>query len=312
MGPPTSPFGRDCAIFRIRSQNRKLLTRKTIENSTLTQNLPNFKLKPGTPPVLEVENAAASARISLFGGQVLSYIPKHDMRDRLWLSKKAIWDGSKSIRGGVPICWPWFGQHPDNSQSMHGYVRTRMWQVQVSNQHENSTSLTLAPLDCQGAGFDAKASLSLRLTIGAELSMKLVTTNIDTKPFTYTCALHSYFNVEDIHKTGLSGLSGDYADKPRDFRIFPTPEPYRFTEETDRIHLTSAAKVNIISETFQIAILSAGHDSIVVWNPWHENSALLEDMENDGYRKMLCVETAITSGKSLAPGDSHVIEQIIR
>lgn len=282
---------------------------------TLTQNHPNhpnIKLSDGALPVLEVENATASAKISLFGGHLLSYIPKHDNCDRLWLSKKAILDGSKSIRGGVPVCWPWFGQHPDKNFGMHGYVRTRMWQVQNSTDNENSTSITLVPLDCYGPGFDARASLSLCLVIGSELSMKLVTTNIDTKLFTYTCALHSYFNVEDISKALISGLGGDYADKPRGFKVFPTPVPYRFTEETDRIHLSPAAKVSIINETSQTTILSEGHDSIVVWNPWHENSVLLEDMENDGYRQMLCVETAITLGKSLAPDESHAIEQIIR
>lgn len=195
---------------------------------------------------------------------------------------------------------------------MHGYVRTRMWQLQDSSPHENSTSITLVPLDCQGPGFDAEASLSLCITIGVELSMKLVTTNIDTKLFTYTCALHSYFHVEDISRTELSGLSGDYADKPRGFTIFQTPDPYRFTEETDRIHLNPAPEVSIMNETSQTTVLSEGHDSIVVWNPWRENSVLLEDMENDGYRQMLCVETAITKGKSMAPGESHVIEQIIR
>ena len=289
-----------------------ILSRKSKENFTLPTNHPYIKLIPGTPPILEVENAFASARISLLGGHLLSYIPKHDKRDRLWLSKKAILDGSKSIRGGVPICWPWFGAHSDKSHSMHGYVRTRMWQLQDSSQHDSATSLTLAPLDCQGAGFDARASLLLCLTIGTELSMKLVTTNIDSKPFTYTCALHSYFNVEDISRTELRGLSGDYADKPRGFKIFPTPDPYRFTEETDRIHLNLANEVSIIGETFQTAILSQGHDSIVVWNPWRENSVLLHDMEDEGYRQMLCVETAITKGKSLAPGETHVIEQIIR
>lgn len=277
----------------------------------MQKQITSIRLTNQAQPILEIKNKAASARISLFGGQLLSFIPRHDGRERLWLSSKAIWDGSKPIRGGVPICWPWFGDHPDKQYSAHGYVRCRIWQLLESSESEHSTNLILAPLDSQGAGVDGQASLLLNITIGIELSIKLITSNIGDHAFSYTCALHSYFKVQNIHNVNLTGLKGEYADKPSGFKRFLTPHPYRFTEETDRIHLNAANKVCIVEETLETEVYSDGHDSIVVWNPWQENSTQLADMENEDYKHMLCVETAVTKGITLEPGASHVLEQKI-
>tara|TARA_R110000772_G_scaffold38354_22_gene90569 strand:+ start:523 stop:1434 length:912 start_codon:yes stop_codon:yes gene_type:complete len=280
-------------------------------NNSMSKLAPSIKLIQEVQPQLLINNAAASARISLFGGQVLSFIPRHDGRERLWLSNKAVWDGSQSLRGGVPVCWPWFGQHPDGQHPAHGFVRNRLWQCLESSDTENSSSLILSPTDSQGAGFDGLASLTLSITVGSELNIKLITTNLGTRSFIYTCALHSYFNVQDISEVELDGLSGKYADKLSGFKLFDTPNPYRFTTETDRIHLNPHRKVSIIEKGLKTVVNSEGHDSIVVWNPWQQNSIQLNDMDNDGYKYMLCVETAVTKGKSIKPGDQHVIEQTI-
>ena len=273
---------------------------------------PCVKLLQQAQPILSIENTAATALISLFGGQILSYVPVRDGRERLWLSDKTIWDGSQPLRGGVPVCWPWFGDHPDKQYPIHGYVQRRLWQCVASTEYDDSTCITLEPEDCQGEGFNGQASLSLELNIGTELSIKLTTGNIGSKTFSYTAALHSYFKVQDIGATVLTGLSGQYADKPRGFKIFTTPRPYRFSEETDRIHLTTAGKVSIVEKNNNIDVFSRGHDSIVVWNPWRENSSQLADMQSGAYQHMLCVETALTKGKILKPDEQHIIAQKIR
>ena len=278
-------------------------------------------------PILEVDNASATARISLFGGHVLSFIPKHDGRERLWLSEKAIWDGSKPIRGGTPVCWPWFGtykedgarkgdgsdshSYPSHDYPSHGYVRTRMWSCLEAIDEDDATLIALTPFSSVGEGFSGQASVSLLIRVGSDLTIQLCTKNIGSEPFTYTNALHTYFNISDINQTELLGLSGDYADKPSNFAIMQTPILYAFSEETDRIHLNPVEKVAIQEPGAMTEIKSRGHDSIVVWNPWKELSESMADMPDDGYQNMLCVETAITQGMLLQPEESHLMEQII-
>ena len=93
--------------------------------------------------------------------------------------------------------------------------------------------------------------------------------------------------------------------------MLPTPAPYSFSAETDRIHLHAAPTVNIVDDTGTTRIHSQGHDSIVVWNPWEENARQLPDMRDDDFRHMLCVETALTQGHKLEPNAVHSLIQII-
>ena len=269
---------------------------------------------------LLIENAWASAEISLFGAQVLSFIPHHDGRDRLWLSEKAIWDGITPIRGGIPLCWPWFGAHRDPQLPAHGYVRNRQWQLSECHEGINYSEFLLVPESASCTGFAGQADLSLRLRIGLDLELLLTTSNTGDTAFQFTCALHSYFRVTDIEATRLHGLQGEYSDKTRDWAILPSPEPYVFSEETDRIHLQPAADVDIECLSQHTRVHSSGHDSVVVWNPWEENAAAMADMNSRDYRHMLCVETALTDAKNpvgqrqglqLQPGEKHRLLQRI-
>lgn len=261
--------------------------------------------------LLDVRNAHASATISLFGAQVLSFIPAHDGRERLYLSKTARLDGSKSIRGGIPVCWPWFGAHKqDSTQPAHGYMRTRQWRLIESQENAEQTVLLLQAEDSSGPGFSGAARLQLQISIGASLEVQLRTTNIGTQAFPLSCALHTYFAVQDIRLTRVEGLQGQYSDKTRDWAHFASPVPYGFSEETDRIHLEPAAQVDIIdADGARTRVGSSGHDSIVVWNPWTECARNFPDMEAQDYTKMLCVETALTQGYALAPGQTHTLMQ---
>lgn len=262
--------------------------------------------------ILEVENAHAAASISLFGAQVLSFKPKHDGRERLFLSTNALWDGSKSIRGGIPVCWPWFGAHHEPGKySAHGYVRTRNWQLLATEDTESATRLLFGIEDTSGPGFDGTTTLTLEILIGRQLSIALTTTNIGAAPFNLSCALHTYFAVSDITRSTLEGLQGIYSDKTRNWAMLPTPTPYSFSEETDRIHLYAAPTVSILDDESSTHIHSLGHDSIVVWNPWEENARKLPDMAEGDFRRMLCVETALTQGFVLAPNAVHSLRQTI-
>lgn len=270
--------------------------------------------KLGQLDVISVNNDQATAQIALFGAHIVSFVPKQDARERLWLSSDAILDGSKAIRGGVPICWPWFSDShgkPDLSLPSHGYVRDQTWQLSECVDTDDGTELTLVPGTTKGRGFDGDAQLSIKIKVGAQLHIWLTTENLGSTPFSITCALHTYFNVTDINHTKLRGLSGSYKDKTLNWQQFTTPEPYTFHQETDRIHLCRANKVSIEDRQQGTLIESAGHDSLVVWNPWSTLSQSMQDMQDDGYRYMLCVETAVTDNKEIAPGQAHTLTQII-
>ena len=263
--------------------------------------------------VLHISNAFATAEISLLGGHILSFKPKHDNRERLWLSENALFDGKKAIRGGIPICWPWFGEHKsDSSAAAHGYVRTQIWQILSTKETETGTTITLKPQTSAGVSFEGDAQLTLAVHVGKQLNIQLRTTNLGDTPLSYNGALHTYFAISDIHQCELLGLSEQYSDKNRGYQMFDTPKPYRFDEETDRVHLQKPRTLTIIDKQINTDILSSGHDSIVVWNPWQDKSISMQDMADDSYLTMLCVETAITQEQEVLPKKTHILEQIIK
>ena len=265
--------------------------------------------------LLTIDNAFATAKISLFGGQVLSYIPQRDGRERLFLSSKALLDGSKSIRGGIPLCWPWFGAYkgpaPAAGMPAHGYARTRRWQVVSLTEHALGTDVLLELEGSSGPGFVGKAELRVLISVGEQLRVELQTRNSGLAPFTLGAALHTYFAIDDIYSTRLTGLSGLYSDKTQNWAMLPTPVPYGFSAETDRIHLQGAPHVEIHSGDNCIGVESAGHDSVVVWNPWETGSQAFADLAPQDYQHFVCVETALTQGFTLSPGATHVLRQSI-
>ena len=272
---------------------------------------------PGTIKAVDtliIENQFAKAEISLFGGHVLSFTPKKDHRNRLWLSKNAVFDQQTPIRGGIPICWPWFSNdHEQNDLNLpsHGFLRTQNWNLVACEETQTGTLLQLKPSSINAYFFNFKVDILLEIRVGDSLEVKLTTHNKDTSDFKFNCAFHSYFSVADILQAELKGIEGKYLDKLLDGKILQTPAPYLFDDETDRIHLCQAQVVEIIEPLTTTSITSDGHDSLVVWNPWLEKSHKINDMVEDGYSTMLCVETASTQWTHLQPGESHTLVQII-
>lgn len=266
--------------------------------------------------LLTIDNAFATARISLFGAQVLGFCPKHDGRERLFLSSKALLDGSKSIRGGVPVCWPWFGAYKGTSTAAglpaHGYARTRRWQLATLKEAAQGTEVVLELADSSGPGFPGHAHVQIVITVGAELSISLLTRNIGTAPFPLSAALHTYFAIDNIHSARVNGLRGNYSDKTQNWAMLPTPSPYGFVAETDRIHLDTPARIELTCNNKVTTIDSAGHDSVVVWNPWEDGSRAFVDLAADDYLRFVCIETSLTQGFELPPGQQHHLHQTIR
>lgn len=263
------------------------------------------------PHLMEVENSQGRAVISLFGAQVLSFVPKHDARERLWVSPTAVFDGQIPIRGGIPICWPWFGKAPiEEKGPNHGYVRNQLWTLKHCDYHEDNTQLIFEPANASDTQLGYKANLQLIINIGRALNIELTTTNLSDTTCTYNAALHSYFNVSNIENVQLEGVVGEYFDQLDNHCVKTTPLIYRFTQEVDRIHLCPEQPI-VINDEFVTRVKSIGNDSIVIWNPWITKSKQLKDMPDNGYKHMVCVETSITQGLQLAPEQSHKLVQVI-
>lgn len=263
---------------------------------------------------LVIDNNSAKAEISLFGGQVLSFSPKKDNRSRIWLSEKAIFDRKVPIRGGIPICWPWFSNdygQSDQKLPSHGFLRTQDWVLISCDDTQAGTLIKLTPSDANVIGFNYQVEVILEILVGESLVIKLTTVNNDTQDIKLNCAFHSYFSVSDIQQVQLKGIDGKYLDKLQAGADLNTPTPYLFNNETDRIHLCQSKQVEIVETHSSTSIKSAGHDSLVVWNPWLETSQKMKDMSEVGFKTMLCVETASTQWTRLKSGQSHTLVQEI-
>jgi len=277
------------------------------------------KSKRGELDTLVIKNDTATAEISLFGAHVLSYIPVRDRRERLWISPLTKLDQSKPIRGGIPICWPWFGDAPVQFNAItehlppHGFVRSQLCElVSVREINSGCDQIVLKPKHYPFKELQLNLELEIVITVSDSLSIELVTQNIGFKSAIYFAALHSYFQIDSIENVKLNGIDSEYIDKTQSMKCMPAVHNYRIDSETDRIHLNDSPDIDIVTPTFTTHITSQGHDSIVVWNPWEQLSKAMHDMTDEGYKQMICIETARTQNGTLDGKQSHTLKHIIR
>ncbi|GHA17902.1 D-hexose-6-phosphate mutarotase [Arenicella chitinivorans] len=275
-----------------------------------------------------VDNSHGSATLLLQGAQLLEYTPSgHD--PVIWCSDAVVYKQGVPLRGGVPICWPWFGPLANNVSSVqslcgipiasapqHGFVRTLEWELlRVESLTDARTALELRLCDSPATQtmLACAFELTLRIEIGSCLSMHLVAKNTDSRAnLTFTSALHSYFAVSDIYQTDVQGLDAvSYVDILDGGAIKHQQGAVNFDTEVDRIYFAQpgAGLTPLVIQTPKrdIELLSRGSDSAIVWNPWIEKSQRLSQFNEDDYQSMVCVETANAFNDviSLAPGESH-------
>lgn len=275
-----------------------------------------FVTGPGGWPVASIDNEHAMAEVSVYGGQVLTFVPRGEEYPVLWLSGRAHYALGKAIRGGIPVCWPWFGDHPgDASKPAHGFARTQTWQVAATQALRDGATridLRLHDNDATGALWPHRFELETRITVGAVLQVELIAKNTDVKPVTCSAALHSYFDVSDIEAITILGLEGcDYLDKVRNYQRKTQENGITVGAESDRIYLDTASDCIIDDAERQrrIHIGKSGSGTTVVWNPWRDKAARMSDFAPQDYRNMVCVEAANAADDSvtLAPGAIHTL-----
>lgn len=273
-----------------------------------------FKTGPGGLAVADVTNAAGVATIALQGAHVMTWAPAGE-HPVIWLSPAAKFAAGKSIRGGVPVCWPWFGPHATQATFPgHGYARTVPWEVIATKTRSDGTHLVFRLMESEAtrAQWPHATEVTLAVTVGATLAFELSTRNRGTAPVTIGDALHTYFEVGDVRRVQVHGLDRcPYLDKVDGGQRKVQAGPVTIAGEVDRIYLDSAADCVIDDPDLKrrIRVSKSGSRSTVVWNPWIDKAAKMADFGTDGYLKMLCVEStnAAEDVVSVAPGATHVL-----
>ncbi|MFT7184713.1 MAG: glucose-6-phosphate 1-epimerase [Pseudohongiellaceae bacterium] len=266
-----------------------------------------------------IKNCYGSAEISLYGGQV-THFQLLDDEPILWMSPLSQFIPGKAIRGGIPICWPWFGPHPnDSGLPQHGIARISHWSLVDACLLEGEHIRVV--LRCDQDKIDQLAEwkgveLELSVTLGKTLRLDLCTRNRRHCAIAIGGALHSYFRVEDIDQVVVQGLEArHYRDKLDNYKRKFQQKCVVFTGETDREYLDTKSDCILIdkAKSRSLRVSKEGSATTVIWNPWQLSSQKMADFSDDGYREMVCIEAAITANDAqiISPGKSHILSQTI-
>ncbi len=273
-------------------------------------------VEKGDVKIVRVIHEKASAGIALHGAHVLSYKPA-GKDDLIWMSSSTPFDGKAPLRGGIPICWPWFGKIAEPG---HGFARISEWKLAEHRENEHGV-LVVLELEASPETLSIwrhKFKNRLYVEIGDELKVSLEVYNTDDKAWTFSGALHTYLNVGDVTQISTTGMGAEYIDKLQDSKICTGDEALVLTDTIDRIYTTPEAKITVTDPILErsLNVENSGNNSAVLWNPWSQGSIAMSDMPDDGYKTMLCVESTIhashlSAGLTLQPNEQHVLSTII-
>jgi glucose-6-phosphate 1-epimerase len=270
-------------------------------------------------PKVDLAFDAARAEIYLQGAHITRYQPSAGV-DALWMSDSAIYRQGTALRGGIPLCWPWFGADPENSgRPQHGYARTRDFFVASTSADDSATSITLRLDPAQAPYPDWKNSLQLEFEIrlSDSLWLEMRSTNLSQQAVTLSNALHGYFAISARDQVAVPALDGlTYLDKPQDYRPLRHSGALLLDGEIDRVYRAAPALIELLDRGRNITttIECWGNNNLVIWNPGASKARQMADFDDDGCERMLCIEpaNALTQSVILHPGEVHRLGQQIR
>lgn len=272
----------------------------------------------GGLPRLEVKTPAARGELYLQGAQVTSWQPA-GQDEVLFLSRQSRWEAGKAIRGGIPICFPWFRSKADDAKApAHGFARTRAWQV-ASVQAEDdgvTATLTLESDESSLLWWLHAFRATLRVHFGAQLTVALSVKNIGKAPFSFEEALHTYHRVGDATKVRVSGLDGvTYLDNVDGNMRKRQQGDVNFHGPTDNAYMETHSALTLRDPALDrtLRIDKRGSRTTVVWNPWESGARTMADLGDEEWRAMACIEASnILSGSvTLEAGQTHTMESTI-
>ena len=272
--------------------------------------------KKDFPPFLMLSSPHSQCIVSLHGAQILSFIPRNQ-HDLLWLSEKAFYERGKAIRGGIPLCFPWFASA---GSPAHGFARIMPWEViksSVDTKGNPSVKLRLQANEQTKVLWNFEFSAELFVQVSKKLQVNLSITNEDDKPFSFTQAMHSYFQISDVQNVILSGLQESvFIDSLDNDTCKAEKDVIKINAEIDRIYQNNKKTCVIKDRGFSrhVTISKENSHSTVVWNPWIKKSSTMKDMQKEDYKHMLCVESANVKNQKiiLKSGATHSMSLTIQ
>ena len=261
----------------------------------------------------------AAGEMYLHGAHITSWKPA-GRGEVLFLSSRSRWEDGYAIRGGVPICFPWFGGKADDPQApAHGFVRTKSWQLESIAPVEDGISVSMFTESDEKSKrwWPADFHLAYRVTFAAELILDLVVTNTGRTPLRFEEALHTYHRVENILKTRVAGLDMvQYIDKTDSNHRKIQNGEIAIVSETDRVYLNTSDPIEMEDPELRRRTRVAKENSrtTVIWNPWVQKARSMSDFEDNEWIQMICIETSNVADYAvdLAPGRQHSMKAIVR
>ncbi len=269
----------------------------------------------GGLPKIQIEAAAATAEIYLHGAQVTAWKPTGS-GEVLFVSEKSRWVDGRAIRGGIPVCFPWFRAKAGDPQApVHGFVRTKDWHLESVTEIPGDSVCAYLSTESDDATrrwwpFDFR--LEYRITVGARLKLELKMRNTGQTALQFEEALHTYFRVGDVEQAGVRGLDGAVYLDNRDGNLRKVQSAeLRLSEQTDDAFVGTSRPVEIADVVLRRRLKTEkqNSNSTIVWNPWNDGAASIADLGGDEWRRMLCVEggNIVDSAVELQPEESHTM-----
>ncbi|HEY6292249.1 MAG TPA: D-hexose-6-phosphate mutarotase [Terriglobia bacterium] len=273
----------------------------------------------GGLPKVRITSAGAAGEMYLHGAHVTSWKPAGE-EEVLFVSSRSRWEDGRAIRGGVPVCFPWFADKADDPAApAHGFVRAKAWQLESIVQNSDAVTVSMFTEGDEGTRrwWPADFRLVHRATFGSELSAELVLTNTGAASLRFEQALHSYYRVGDLGKARVRGLDGvHYLDKTDSNQEKIQQGEIMIGSETDRVYLNTDHALELEDPVLGRRIQVAKQNSLttVVWNPWVEKARAMPDLGPDEWTQMICIESSNVAGFAvdLAPGQQHSMRATVR
>jgi glucose-6-phosphate 1-epimerase len=283
---------------------------------------------PGTAQVVEGNGGLPKVRITslevvgemyLHGAHITSWKPAGG-EELLFLSSRSRWEDGHAIRGGVPVCFPWFGgKANDPNAPAHGFVRTKAWQLESITQVGDAVTVSMFTESSASTKrwWPADFRLVHRARFGSELGLELVLTNTGTTPLRFEEALHTYHRVGDVQKARVQGLDTiRYLDKTDSNQEKTQRGEIVIVSETDRVYLNTQHAVELEDPILHRRTRVTKENSLttVVWNPWVQKAKAFADLGDDEWTQMICIESSNVGdfAVDLAPGQRHTMKATVR
>lgn len=287
----------------------------TIEDLNTRFGIPgrlSFARGSGAFAFAHLKSPGGNAEICLHGAHVTAFVP-NGQPPVIWVSPDAVYAPERAIRGGIPVCWPWFADHPENpDMPAHGVARTSQWEVTASSVVSDAVRIEFKLPAGIAAPVAPDIELKLAVTLTDSLDLELTTTNQSGTQFSLTQALHTYLHVGAIEKVSIEGLNEAlYLDKVESYREVQQEGDVIVNSETDRMYQNTTADILVKDAELDrtIRVGKTGSSTTVVWNPWITKAEKMADFTNEEFHHMVCVEATNAADDVIVldPGTRHTL-----